>query len=285
MNMTASTKSVLWVLLYCAAFTTAMSLNKHINPEVPSSLKLLFRGCFGFLFILPFIIKSPRKIFVTNALRLHFQRFLFLSLAMGGTYYTYTHLPLTLATALGFSGPIFTATLAFFILKDKIPTELWGAIFLGYIGVLLMVDPNWILTPVIFVALGANIATGLNLIMVKKITQKDSRLTILAFGNIGIILVSFLWYVLDDPALLVLSSQDLLLIALMGTLGSISQYSYISALSYSSPSFLAPFEYFRLVIAIPIALWLGEELGSFQQMFGVLLIIGTTWFLAKRGKT
>ena len=69
----------------------------------------------------------------------------------------------------------------------------------------------------------------------------------------------------------------------MGLLGTLSQFSYVSALTYASPSFLAPFEYFRLIVALPIALILGEALLDIRQLIGVCIIIVTTLYLAKKG--
>jgi drug/metabolite transporter (DMT)-like permease len=51
--------------------------------------------------------------------------------------------------------------------------------------------------------------------------------------------------------------------------------SGMQALKYTSPSFLAPFEYSRLVIAIPIGLALGEALPSYREVAGILIILAS----------
>jgi drug/metabolite transporter (DMT)-like permease len=289
--MSRSQKSILWVLLYCVCFTSAMSVNKLLSPEIPGGLKLLLRGVFGFLFLMPVVLRQGVSIFTTKAIRLQGTRMIFLALAMSGTYYTYTYLPLTLATAIGFSGPIFTATLAHYFLKDRIPLYLWGVIFFGYIGVLIMVGPSWTTSVAILVAIGANIVTGMNLIYIKKITKFDQPLTIILWGNIGLIAIALAWwmgaiYVAsgDSSAYVLPDMRDFGLLVMLGLLGTISQFSYISALTKGSPSFLAPFEYFRLVVAIPIALMLGESLFDSRQLLGGAIIILTTLYLAKKGE-
>ncbi len=288
--MNNSYKAILWVLLYCVCFTSAMSVNKLLSPDLPGVLKLLLRGIFGFLFLMPAVFRLGIHVFHTKTIQLQGIRMIFLALAMSGTYYTYTHLPITLATAIGFSGPIFTATLAHYFLKDRITMDLWLVIIAGYVGVLIMVGPAWTTSLAIIVALGANIVTGMNLIYIKKITRFDSPLTILLWGNIGLIGIAFsywMWAICvssaDSQIYIFPTLHDFGLLIILGCLGTLSQFSYISALRHASPSFLAPFEYFRLVVAIPIALALGESLFDFRQIIGGSVIILTTLYIAKRG--
>ncbi len=60
----------------------------------------------------------------------------------------------------------------------------------------------------------------------------------------------------------------------------LSQFCSVNALKRAQPSLLAPFEYFRLIFAIPIGYFIFDEVVSFWTFLGSAIIIGATWFLA-----
>lgn len=273
-----------------------MSLNKVIDPNVPTALKVLIRACFGFVFFSPLIIKDGMSIFKSRNYTIHFIRILYMSMAMGSTYFTYATLPFPIATSIGFTGPIFTAVLSFFVLKDKLSWQQWIAIIVGYAGVLLFINPHGDMNHAVYVAIFANIVTGLNLIYVKKLTSIDSRNTIVIIGNIGVIITSSIWvfiiWVLShSPTYLnfiiwqLPSINDIALLMCMGFLGAFSQIAYVTALTHSSPAFLGPFEYSRLVIAVPIGLGLGDALPHGQEIIGIVVIVTATLYLSWKGYT
>lgn len=272
-----------------------MSIHKMVNPDIPTALKVFLRACFGLAFFSPLFIKEGLAIFKSTNYTLHLVRIFYMSLAMGGTYFTYANLPFTVATSIGFTGPIFTAVLSYFILRDRLKIGQWLAIFTGYIGVLLIVNPTGEINNTIYVAIFANIVTGLNLIYARKLTAIDSRNTIVIIGNIGVIITSGTWSLFHwvihayHNSLVNLTWQlpnttDTLLLMGMGFLGAFSQIAYITALRYASPGFLGPFEYSRLVIAVPIGLALGDAFPGQQEIIGILTIVGATLYLSWKGR-
>lgn len=265
-----------------------------IDPSIPTSLKVFIRACFGLFFFSPIIIKNGLSVLRSNQPNLQIKRIMFMSLAVGGTYFTYSNLPFTVATSIGFTGPIFTAVLSYFILKDRLKPGQWAAIITGYLGVLLIINPQGQINNAIYIALFANIVTGLNLIYAKKLTVIDSRKTIIILGNIGIVITSAAWsfvYWLNSVYNNFLASiiwvwptsYDILLLMGMGFLGAFSQISYITALKHASPSFLSPFEYSRLVIAVPIGMALGDAFPHQQQLIGIFIIILSTLYMSWKG--
>lgn len=271
-----------------------MSLNKVIDPNVPTALKVLIRACFGFIFFSPLILKDGLAIFKSHNYTTHFIRILYMSVAMGGTYFTYANLPFPIAVSIGFTGPIFTAILSYFVLRDTLNWNQWIAIVVGYLGVLLMINPHGNINNTIYIAIFANIVTGLNLIYVKKLTKTDTKNTIVIIGNIGVIITSSVWslvhWLLSTGTAYfnfimwqLPSFNDIGLLMCMGFLGAFSQIAYVTALTHASPAFLGSFEYSRLVIAVPIGLALGDSIPKGHETIGILIIIGATLCLSWKG--
>ncbi|ACE06153.1 hypothetical protein Aasi_0774 [Candidatus Amoebophilus asiaticus 5a2] len=292
--MSNKTKAIAFILLNCISFTLSMTINKLVNPAIPVALKVLIRASFGLLFFSPLILKSGFRVLVSNKLSLQILRIFLMSIAMGATYFTYTNMPFTIAISIGFTGPIFTAVLSYLILKDRLKIGQWVAIFIGYLGVLLIIKPHGEVNYAIYVAILGNVVVGLSLIFTKRLVKIDSKNTILILGNIGIVATSSLWafiYWLGSKyenlwlhAVWVCPSwKDFQWLIIMGFLGAISQMASITALKYASPSFLSPFEYSRLVLAVPIGIFLGEALPGYREIVGIIIILISTVYNSWQG--
>ena len=77
-------------------------------------------------------------------------------------------------------------------------------------------------------------------------------------------------------------TNDLILIFIMGGLATFSQFSYIKALRFGKTSMVAPFEYARLVLAIPIGLMFFGEHPEWTTLVGAVVIILANVYIAKK---
>jgi len=96
------------------------------------------------------------------------------------------------------------------------------------------------------------------------------------YSNIGITVVSFLFNVQGWQ---VVSVNDLILLSCMGILSLITQFCSITALKYSSPSFVAPFEYMRIPFAILIGLIIFHEIPDMYTILGSIIIVSSAYML------
>ena len=62
-------------------------------------------------------------------------------LSMGLTFQALILLPLADATAINFTAPIFATILSFLILREDVGLHRWGAVVLGFVGVLIVARP------------------------------------------------------------------------------------------------------------------------------------------------
>lgn len=271
-------RAIQWILLWCVCFTFAMSCAKFLSKEVSDVVLLFMRSFFGLVFIMPFIMKQGLKPLKTKVLPLHLLRITFACIATACTYYAYRHLPLAFATSIGFTAPLFTTILAMLFLGDRVSVKLWAAIFVGYTGVLLMLRPTeFIFDMNVFVALMANLVAGCSLVTIKKLTKTESTETIMMYSGIGAVVLSgvasvFYW---QTP-----SWTDIMILCGVGGFGTLSQFCYVKALQNGDPSFISPFQYLRLVIAIPVGMLLFLEEPGMWELLGGCVIIASTAFIA-----
>ena len=143
------------------SFSTMGALFKLASLDGFSAPELVF---YRSLFSLPVVLLWVLKRESLAALRpnqplAHIWRSSLGLLSMGLTFQALILLPLADATAINFTAPIFATILSFLILHENVRIHRWGAVVIGFIGVLIVVRPGGSSLPAIgvFIALIAAI--------------------------------------------------------------------------------------------------------------------------------
>ncbi len=210
---------------------------------------------------------------------LHVARALCIGASSLLTYQTYRNLPLAIATSVGFTGPLLASSFGMLFLKEKLNQPKIFALLLGYLGVLFIVQPRYMNLNMhyVFTGLGACILASSANTLARKLSYKDSAIIIMLTSTLilgGVALVGFC--IFNEP----ISDTDLLLLLAVGVFGSLSQFAYIKAVSFAEVSFISPFEYTRLLLAVPVGYFAFGESVNLGQAFGMLLIVAGCLYLS-----
>jgi drug/metabolite transporter (DMT)-like permease len=277
-------KSAALAIIGVLSLSVSMSIAKQLDTSIPTVMVVFVRSGFGLLFFIPIFIKERHSLSRINNIPLHIIRVMLAVLAMLCTYYTYRNLPIAFATSIGMTSPIFTTALSGLILKEVIGYKKWGLVILGYIGALIVIKPtSFILDTAIITALLANLLAATCIIIIKILSKKNSIITIMLVGNVGIFTVSFLMSLIQWHPL---SAYDMGLLSLTGALGIITQLCLNIVIKRTSPSFVAPFEYSRMLFATAIGFVVFSEIPAISTIAGVGIIIASTYtmLLLKKNK-
>ena len=126
------------------AFAVQDSIMKYIYSFVSLYEIYLIRTLVSFMIIL-LILKITRKpiVFRTQYPILTFCRVVLFFFGFSSFYISLTVLPLVTATALFFVTPFLITIFAKFFLKEQIGTRRWSAVIIGFIGVYVILNPNF----------------------------------------------------------------------------------------------------------------------------------------------
>ena len=268
-------------ILAALSFSISMSLAKHLNTDIPTTLVIFIKSCFGLFFFSVLLIKNKILDVKTKKLPLHILRIILNVGGMFCTYYAYRNLPISFATSIGMTGPLFTTILSIIILKERIKFWKWILIIWGYIGIILVIRPTTMVLDIgMLSALLANILAACCIIIVKTLSRYDSTITIMLYSNVGITITLFLlnthgW----SKSLDILDITDVVILSLTGLLGVFTQFCSFSALKHSKPSFLAPFEYTRIFFAIIIGVLVFQESPDLYIIAGSIIIVSSTYLI------
>ena len=268
-------KSAALAIIGVLSLSVSMSIAKQLDTNIPTVMVVFVRSGFGLLFFISILIKERSSLSRINNIPLHIIRVTLAVFAMLCTYYTYRNLPIAFATSIGMTSPIFTTALSGLILKEVIGYKKWGLVILGYIGALIVIKPtSFILDTAIITALLANLLAATCIIIIKILSKKNSIVTIMLVGNVGIFTVSFLMSLVQWHPL---TAYDMGLLSLTGALGIITQLCLNILIKRTSPSFVAPFEYSRMLFATVIGFVVFNEIPAISTIIGVSIIIASTY--------
>ena len=284
-------KAIFLILFGMSVFAIQDTLIKLLSDDTNIYL-IYFVRCLVGLFVIfsylkikkiPFIIKTHYPLLTTLRVTLFF-------LGFSLYYYSLTKLSMAMAVTLFFVSPFFITILSMIIIKETIGFRRWMAILVGFIGVFLVMDPNfkdfnvYSLFPVI-----CAFCYAFTVIIQKKTSKKDSLFSQVIHIYISaiifsIIIKSSLGSIDFDPNIInkyhflliewkISNYANLIMLVTIGLTGVLGFLSLFRAYNIGSPASIAPFEYIMIFYGILISWFLWGETLTFRAYFGLFLII------------
>ena len=161
-----------------------------------SIFQLLLVKYFFVLLLALFESKRKNNLFFYRSKDIKLQIFRsLLSVVESGCFVlSFKYLSLANAHSIGSLAPVIVVALSAIILKEKVSAKTWIAIFIGFIGVLIILRPtSSIFDPKALLPLIAAFVLGLYQIITKKVSENDANETSLFYTSIiGLIIMSLL---------------------------------------------------------------------------------------------
>lgn len=273
-------RGAVWILLSAIIFTATNSLIKYVGTTMDSFQMVFFRGLFGTLFLLPIVWRSGGwSVLKSNRMNFHLARGLTGSLALMTIFYALTHMPLADVTGISFSRSLWVIVLAVLFLDERIHWRRWTATVVGFVGVLVMVRPGPEANPASVAAVLNALFVAMSVVLIKRMTETEKPLTILFWGTIIPTFVTL------PPAIVVWqapTNTDLILMAAIGGGLSVGHACLIQGLRAGEATAVMPFDYTRLILAGIAGYLFFAEVPDPFTVVGAVLIIGSTFYIARR---
>ena len=227
-----------------------------------------------------FVKDSFQKILYTKQPFTQFSRGLILSLNNCLVVYTFTLLGLVETHAIIACYPLIVAGLSVPFLGEKFGWRRWTAIFVGFVGVIIILRPttNVISEGAIYALVGA-IMFAVYLILTRYVSRLDKAITSFFWAGIGgsvtmTIISFFIW---ED-----ILKEDLLWLLIMCLLSASSHFMMVKTLQVAEASVIQPFSYLQLVFGSIIGVTIFSESIDSMIVVGVTIVIGAGLFTAWR---
>lgn len=277
-------RAIAWMLAGSLLVTVMGALVKLLGSRIPAVELAAVRAVFLVLALLPFMLRQRRSVFITRQPGLLVLRAGALAAVNALGFWTLTILPLVYVTSISFTKPLFVALLALVFLGERLRLRRSLATLAGFVGVLTMLNPHTITFGSLEIwaagaALMAALSMAVGVILVKRLSETDPPSTIIFYSNLGVVALlavpTAVYWV--DP-----TGREWLLLGLLGLVGLAGQNCFIRAYRVAEASYVAPFEYVRILAAAAVGYLAFAEIPDIWTGIGALLIAASTLYLAHR---
>lgn len=182
------------------------------------------------------------------------------------------HVKLATASAIMFTAPLIVTALSVPLLGEQVGKWRWGAVLLGFIGALVIVQPGAdVFNPWALLTLGSAACFGVYQIATRKLTSRERPETLIIYtAMVGAVVMT-----LVGPWLSQMPERPGQWLALtgLGLLGGLGQFFVIKALQHGPASIISPFGYAELVSAVAFGWIVFGTLPGINTWYGATLII------------
>ena len=258
-----------------------MDLIVKWSDDYPLGQVIFFRGFFGivlYYFVIP--KERIRDFYFTKRPLLHFSRCFFGLAALLSIFTALRNLPLATVVSISFAAPIFTTIFSIFFLSERVGYFRWLAVFIGFIGILIISEPglsslnvNYIF-PVIFVLGMSYVAISIRQLSSTEPVWLISLFFSAAITIAGLLTLPFGW--------IMPSFYDLTLLSMIGFFGGVANLWLSQSYKFSEVSLVTPLKYLALVFAIVFGYLIWGEVPSGKTLIGAILVIASSIIIFRR---
>ena len=216
------------------------------------------------------ILKTKFKVYKTSNILLHIIRSLLNYPAMLLTFSALMLVPYEKISALNFLVPFFVTILAVLFLKENIRIYRISALFIGFIGMLIILRPGIIdISLGIQMVLVATFFWSVIIILTKQLTNKDSSITILVYMYTFMTFLTLITAIIfwQTP-----TANSIIYLSLAAFVGTISHFSINHAFKLVDVSMTQPFSFIGLIIASLYGYFLFDESPDIYTWLGAIVI-------------
>ncbi len=265
-------RGILLILIAWLFFSTSYLMAKLVADTASIYSLLWIRYAIGVICVMPWMIYHRKVSFKSSNLGLISIRTISYFINTWFTFIAAQLIPLVDATLLFSSAPIFVPFIIWLWLKRPIASKLWPCIILGFIGVILILNPTkQIFNPGALLALAAGITSAVSLVVTRMVAHKEQVHTLLFY-------VFLLSLIAITPLAIwgwkILTWKAFWFIIVIGISSTVGQWLLFKSLQYGKSSYIAPFGYVSVIYS-GIFDWL-----IFGKIPGVLTFVGIVLVMA-----
>jgi len=270
---------ILLMIITTIVFASQDGLSKYLATEYNVYMVVMIRYWFFAAFVISMSSRRTggiKRVSKTKSPILQIFRSLILVAEMCITILAFTLLGLAETHAIFASYPLIIAMLSGPILGEYVGWRRWLAISVGFIGILIILNPgNGIFSPYALVPLAGAILFALYGLLTRYVGQYDNSSTSFFWtGVVGSIAMTVVGLNFWDPV----SKSDWSIMLLLSASGVVGHYLLIKCYEVAEASAVQPFAYLQLIWASMIGIIIFGEQITTNVLIGACIIVGAGLF-------
>lgn len=285
MSVSASRTAInamLFMAMGVFGFAVLDALTKRLTDDYGTWQIIFLSRVVTTTLILAFVLKSHRSASVLRSshLRTHIGRSVLVIATTWCFFESLRYIDLAYAVAVAFAAPLFMTALSGPLLKEKVGWHRWGAVLMGFAGVVIALQPGSDgVSYGAALALAAAVAYALLQLWLRPLAGRESSHNIIFYTTL------FSGLLAMAPALMEWRWPDFtgwVLFLAQGSASTLAQTCIIRAFRQGEASLLAPIEYTALIWVGLFGYIFWDEIPALQVIVGAAIIIASAIYIAQR---
>lgn len=278
--LSGNLKGSITIVVAALGFALMTALIKLAGERLHVTQILFVRQIVMMAIVMPSVLNHFPGCLKTARLDLQIIRVVFALIAMLCGFYAVIHMPLADAMAIGFAKSFFVTIFAIFILHEVVGIRRWSAVAVGFVGVVVMMQPGTEgFDPISILALISAAAAGMVMVIIRKLSQTDKPITTLSYQAILVAICvaipAWIYWLPPTPF-------EWALLLAIGIVSYGAQMLNIYAYTWGEASVLASLDYIRLLYATLFGWLLFDTIPGVATWIGAMVIIGASLYTVQR---
>lgn len=213
---------------------------------------------------------------------LHILRAALLVTATFAFFLSLKYLQMAESLAIFFVQPLVLTALSGWFFGEKVGLHRWGAVLVGFAGVLIIVRPGMLPFNLgTLLAFGSGCSLALYLALSRRIAGQVPVIvtTFQTSALSALLLIVLMPWVWTDP-----NPQQWLMLIALGIFGTLGQYLMLRSYDFAEASLLAPFAYFEMVMTTLLGWWVFGDFPDAMTWAGVAVLIASALYISLQAK-
>ena len=274
-------RGILYIIAAVFVFAVINALVKYEEETYSVADVVFFRCTFALIFSLGLVarhggiaaLKTHRPLEHAGRSALQF-------ISMVSIYIAFHLMPLADAVAITFSNPLFLTVLSIPVLGEKVGRHRWGAVLVGFLGVLIMVQPGAGVFSIAALLALVNASVGASVtIALRRMSLTERSVTLCTYQALGTTVLSTL---LLPFGWMTPSWQGAIGLAAIGLASGLGQFLWTQAFRLAPAAVLAPFNYTTMIWAIGFGFFMWGEVPTPAVLLGTAVVVASGLYILYR---
>jgi drug/metabolite transporter (DMT)-like permease len=271
-------RGIMFMIGATVMFAISNAISKWVVASYPVGEVMFARSFSSLIVCSAFMLPATGlAVFATQRVRDHLARGLSQAISQTFTVIAFSLMPLAGAIAINFSAPLFSGLVSVLWLKERAGAARWGTLLVGFVGVLVVVQPgaDSFQLGALF-ALANAVMYGSVTVAVRGMSKTESANTLLMWQMVTLavfhaflLVFGFRW---PTP-------QDAALFGSMGVANAAAQYLWTKALHAAPATAVSPFYYFLLVWSLVLGFFVWGDIPTVSLLAGSGIVVASGLFL------
>jgi drug/metabolite transporter (DMT)-like permease len=271
-------RGIMFMIGATVMFAISNAISKWVVASYPVGEVMFARSLSSLIVCSAFMLPvTGLAVFATRRVRDHLARGLSQAISQTFTVIAFSLMPLAGAIAINFSAPLFSGLVSVLWLKERAGAARWGTLLVGFVGVLVVVQPgaDSFQLGALF-ALANAVMYGSVTVAVRGMSKTESANTLLMWQMVTLavfhtflLAFGFRW---PKP-------QDAALFGSMGVANAAAQYLWTKALHAAPATAVSPFYYFLLVWSLVLGFFVWGDIPTVSLLVGSGIVVASGLFL------